>query len=72
MGTKAFMIVVSLAAAFLFASLSSRDGMAANMSPAHLDKIQSSRIVELSHCRAFRHCHRRCNRRRCWSVCHRC
>jgi hypothetical protein len=63
---------IGLAAAFLLATIAPQDGVAANMSPANLGKMQSSRIVEPAHCRAYVHCHRRCRRGRCWRHCHRC
>jgi hypothetical protein len=73
MRIKVLMIVGTvLAVAFLWTAISSYDGMAANLSPAQIDTIRSSRMVEPAHCRVYRHCHRRCNRRRCWSYCHRC
>jgi hypothetical protein len=35
-------------------------------------KSYSGLSLTPAHCRAFRHCHRRCHRGRCWRWCHRC
>jgi hypothetical protein len=64
--------VITLATAFVLTAGPSQDSVAANMSPAQIGQTQPSRIVEPAHCRAYRHCHRRCNRGRCWRYCHRC
>jgi hypothetical protein len=37
-----------------------------------LKPFSGQSIVTPAHCRAFRHCHRRCHRGRCWRWCHRC
>ena len=63
---------IGLATAFLLAAIAPQDGVAANMSPAQLGHVQSSRIVAPAHCRPYRHCHRRCYRGRCRRYCHRC
>ena len=63
---------IAIAVALIFTVGASQDGIAANMSPAQLGKMESSRIVEPAHCRAFRHCHRRWYRGRYIRYCHRC
>ncbi|MHA1134613.1 MAG: hypothetical protein ACTSRM_10075 [Alphaproteobacteria bacterium] len=63
---------LALASALVLTALAPQPGSAANMSPAQLDQIQSTRIVTPAHCRAVRHCHRRCYRGRCTRYCHRC
>ena len=66
-------VCTGIAAAFLWMAMASHDGIAASLSPAQLDKIQSSKILKPASCRPFKyHCHRKWKYGRQWTYCHRC